>query len=180
MAIPLKIATEAKPDPYLRRQAWLYFRMHAGQRLTTFNYYILISSVVTTGIFAASLKEHPIPGAPMLLGAFLFVLSGTFWKLDKRNRELIDNAEGALRFFESCTEPKDHAGEPHLAKVFSREERITTSKRANMSFFTLKRHFTYADCFNVIFLVFAMAGVFGMVFGGIQLLALLWTIHFWR
>jgi hypothetical protein len=163
---------QKKQDDDLRKQAWQYFHMHAAQRLTTFNYYVVMSSVITTGIFAASLKDYPIVGGTLLLGIVLILLSITFWKLDKRNRELIKNAEAALKFFESCSELEDAGGEPHPAKLFSREERVTASKRANLSFFTLRRHFTYADCFRLVFLIFGLCGLAGMVFGVVRLVAL--------
>ena len=41
------------PDDFLRKQAWDYFVLHAGQRLTVFNFYIVISSVTATAYFSS-------------------------------------------------------------------------------------------------------------------------------
>jgi hypothetical protein len=164
------MSTENLEDSYLRKQAWDYFCVHAAQRLTTFKYYIVISSVITTGMFASFQRGYQITGTGLFLGFVLVMFSFTFSKLDKRNRELIDVAESALKVFESATKLESAVGGPHPAKVFSREEYLTADKRANLRFHTLRRHFTYGDCFRIVFLLFGLSGFGGMALGTIALI----------
>lgn len=168
------MSTEGREESYLRKQAWDYFQVHAAQRLTTFNFYVVISSVITTGVFATFQKDYQIFGASALLGFLLILFSFTFWKLDKRNKELIKNAEAALRFFENSSNFQDAGEEPHSVKLFLREEHVTNAKRANESFFALRRLFTYSDCFNIVFLTFALVGLSGLVFGIIKIWSSPW------
>ena len=144
--------------------------MHAAQRLTTFNYYIVISSVITTGMFASSQKDYPLIGASGFLGLVLILLSFIFWKLDLRNRELIGHGEAALKFFEGLARFESDHGEPHPAQVFLREDQITQEKRAKDCFLALRTsHFTYGRCLTAIFLLFGLVGAAGMVFSAVRL-----------
>ena len=83
-------------DIELRQQAWDYFEMHGNQRLTTFNFYILISSVVATALFTVLTSSAPRIG--WLPGGLLIFFSFVFYKLDSRNAELIKGAEAALKY----------------------------------------------------------------------------------
>ena len=49
-------------DEELRKQAWDYFQLQAGQRLTTFNFYIAISSLLTTGLATSFKADIGLPG----------------------------------------------------------------------------------------------------------------------
>jgi len=48
-------------DEELRKQAWNFFQMQAGQRLTTFNFYIAISSLLSTGLVATFKTDIDLP-----------------------------------------------------------------------------------------------------------------------
>ncbi|HYJ92297.1 MAG TPA: hypothetical protein VEV84_13385 [Pyrinomonadaceae bacterium] len=79
-----------------RQQAWDYFAIHASQRLTTFNFYLVIATLLTTGILASFQKQYEIRFAGIVLGLLLLIFSFVFWKLDQRNKHLIRHAEKAL------------------------------------------------------------------------------------
>ena len=85
----------------LRKQAWDFFQMQASQRLTTFNFYIALSSLLSGGLAANLKAQDGIQFVSILLGLLLVLFSFVFWKLDQRNRDLIKSAEDALKFFES-------------------------------------------------------------------------------
>src|SRR5262245_54786828 len=106
----------------LHKQSWDYFQLHSQQRLTTFNFYLIISSVITSALFATFYKDYKIPHLGILMGFLSSFFSFVFWKIDVRNRQLINTAITALIFFESTSELKDHVDEPHIGKVFMREE----------------------------------------------------------
>jgi hypothetical protein len=149
----------------LRKQAWDYFQMHAGQRLSTFNFYIVISSVLSTALFTSFQKDYRIPGVSVILGFLLAFFSFIFWKLDVRNKELIKNAEAALKFFESTRGPADSDEGVHVTKLFLHEEYHTDKKRSARYFFLWRRYWSYSDCFNLVFLAFECVGLSGIVVG---------------
>ena len=157
-------------DETLRKQAWDYFQMHSGQRLTTFNFYIVISSVITTAFFATLQKEYQVPQLGIALGFLLVFFSFVFWRVDIRNRQLIKGAESALKFFERTSELEDTNSEPHIAKIFLREEYETRLKRGNISLGLLEKHYSYSDSFNMVFLAFGAIGVLGVVITSIRAL----------
>lgn len=154
------------PDPHkehLRKQAWEYFNLHAGQRLKTFNFYIVICALLSTALFGLYQKEHSNPWIGLLLGTLLVLFSFIFWKLDERNRELIHHGEAALRFFETEADYDSENGIPHVAKVFSREGYETEEKRHVNKANFWERHFSYSDCFRRVFRAFAAVGILGVI-----------------
>lgn len=157
------MSDENKIDEALRKQAWDYFQMHSGQRLTTFNFYIVISSVITTALFTTFQKEYQVPRVGIALGLLLSLFSFIFWKVDTRNKQLIRGAEAALKFFEDTSELKDRDGEPHVAKVFRHEEYATTKRKAEKTLIPWKRHYSYSNSFNLVFLTFGLIGLLGAV-----------------
>ena len=145
----------------LRKQAWDFFQMQAAQRLTTFNFYIALSSLFSGGL-AASLKvQVDVPFVGVLIGLLLVLFSLVFWKLDHRNRDLIKSAEETLKFFESKVQLEDEDGKPHLAKRFMREEHETNALKAARSWRLWRNHYSYSECFRVVFLAFGIVGILG-------------------
>jgi len=129
----------------LRKQAWDYFQLHAAQRLTTFNFYLVACSAIAAGEVASFHKDFNFPALRIVLGCLLIVLSFVFWRLDERNRLLIKNAEAALKFFE-----EQDAKDPAVTHLFRMEERVTDSKGLF--------HLSYAMCFRIVFVVFGLLG----------------------
>jgi hypothetical protein len=155
-------------DP-LRKQAWDYFQMHASQRLTTFNFYIVISSVITTGLFSTFQKDYKATYLGTMLGLLLCFFSFIFWKVDIRNKQLIKGAEEALKFFESTTVLQDKDGEPHIAKIFQHEEYATKRRRERKSILLWKNYYSYSNSFNKVFLAFAIIGLIGALLSAIKI-----------
>jgi len=75
-----------------RQYVWNYFKLHASQRLITFNFYIVISTAIAAGYIVA-LGVNSIPVLVILLSFTISLLSFIFWKLDVRNKLLIKNAD---------------------------------------------------------------------------------------
>lgn len=148
-------------DEDLRKQAWDFFETQAGHRLTSFNYYIALSSLLSGGLAASFRDDVRIPFVGLLLGMLLVLFAFVFWKLDGRNRELIRSAEEALRFFESQASSAPEHGTPHVTTRFLREEHDTRARRAANSWRVWRNHYTYSDCFNVVFATFALVGLVG-------------------
>jgi hypothetical protein len=149
----------------LRKQAWDYFAIHASQRMSVFNYYIVLSSLITTGYFASLRADSHIEKAGPALGLLLSLFSFIFWQLDKRTRFLIKNGEEALSRFEE-SDPGDL-----VTKVFSNEKDKTAQARARNFTTALlwKWQLSYSDCLNSVFFLFAVAGMAGVIYSSATL-----------
>jgi hypothetical protein len=145
----------------LREQAWDFFHMQAGQRMTTFNFYIAIASLLSTGLAASFKVDVDFPLLGVALGLLLIVFSLIFWKLDERNRELIKGAERTLMYFERLSGLPDQDGKPHLAKRFTLEEAVSKEKRAKRSWCLWKNEYSYYECFKLVFAIFGVVGFAG-------------------
>ena len=152
--------SEAREE--LCKRAWDYFEMHASQRLETFNFYIVLSSVIATATFTI-LPSSQASRVSWLLGLLLIFLSFVFWKLDSRNKDLIKGAEAAIKYFEQNSDLNDDGEEPHVAKIFLREEFLTSKRRRKKSVFFWKNYLSYSNCFNIIFINFGLAGLASIV-----------------
>jgi hypothetical protein len=144
-----------------RKYVWDYFHMHASQRLTTFNFYIVISTLLATGLFATLRGDIRVQPYGIVLGLLLILLSFVFYKLDQRNKVFISNAENALKYIEGFENFPCQDNEPQPLMVFSREEYLTKLLKAQDSFWACRKHYTYANCFLIIFLSFGILGIIG-------------------
>lgn len=145
----------------LRKQAWDFFQMQATQRLTTFNFYIALSSLLSGGLAASLKAEESVSLLGVLLGFLLVLFSFVFWKLDHRNRDLIKGAEETLKFFESKTQFDNVEGKPHIAKRFTREDYDTNILKVARSWRLWRNHYSYSDCLGVVFVAFGIVGILG-------------------
>lgn len=153
-------------EEHLRKQAWDYFQVHSAQRLTTFNFYLGLSTATTAAVFLTFQRDYRMPSVGIILSLLLVFFSFVFWKLDGRNRELIKLSEEALKFFEEKSNLPDEDGQPHKAKLFSREARITEDREKAGEAYRLrfwKRRFSYATCFRAVIWIFALTGLSGFV-----------------
>jgi len=161
------MSDERNHHEYLRQYIWNYFQVHASQRLTTFNFYILISTVIATG-FLIVIRGMPI--LALILSIILILLSFIFWKLDIRNRQLIRNAEEGLKYLESKDRINDKTNAPHILNIFCYEEIQTEQLRLKKSVWPWNRVFTYYSCFKMVFIIFMILGLFGIIYSIIILI----------
>jgi len=125
-----------------RSYVWQYFQLHASQRLTTFNFYIIISSVIATGFFG-SLDPSRATYLGVILGFLLAFLSFIFWRLDCRTKQIIWYAEEALKELEALPE---FEGLPASVKIFTYEAARTDKQRAKRVFRVIRSHYSYSPC----------------------------------
>ncbi|MBA7657512.1 hypothetical protein ES703_65450 [subsurface metagenome] len=146
----------------IRQYLWKYFQLHSSQRLTTFNFYIGISAVITTG-YVLALKEGITPIVAVVLGLVLSLLSFIFWKLDERNKLMIKNAEEGLKYLEHQAGIQEDSDMAHILNIFTYEETETKKLKEAKSTWFWRKHFSYANCFNMVFALFGILGLLGVI-----------------
>ena len=156
----------------LRKQAWDFFQMQSGQRLTTFNYYVFICSVACTGLASSFRADSSNPYIGISFGLLLVLFSFIFLKIDHRNRDLIKGAEEALKFFERTSTIQDADDGPHIAKRFLREDFDTCNKKQAKSWKLWLNTYSYSECFRLVFTIFAVVGFSGASWSFFRLIGL--------
>lgn len=141
----------------MREYAWQYFSLHSDQRLKTFNFYVILSTVIAGGMLTI-LKDS---GNQLLASPLAFTIAFTsfiFWKLDIRNKQLIKHAEDALKYIEGHSGLGEGNGSPHVLTLFKHEEFKTNGLKRFPHSSLLHSHWSYSACFNAVFLVFGSMG----------------------
>jgi hypothetical protein len=145
-----------------RKYAWKYFEVHAGQRMSLFNFFAVISALLTGGLAATLKKDSAYPVFGLFLGVALVIISFVFWKLDKRVGYLIKHAETALKEIELLLSEKQEPTERDTA-LFCCEETETRKKQMLTPWYKLySYHMTYSQCFKVVYLMFGVIGIIGI------------------
>ncbi len=141
----------------LRDYAWKYFSLHADQRIKTFNFYVILATFAVGGMLTA-VKDSAPPWAIAIVGAILAALSFVFWKLDVRNKELVNHGEAALKRLEQESGYEDENSEPHVFNILIKEEHNTDTKKSEAKGDWPKCYMTYSDCFFAVFRLFGFGG----------------------
>jgi hypothetical protein len=153
----------------MRLYAWNYFQLHASQRLTAFNFYIVISTVLGTG-YLMSLKGDTISTIGIILGLLLSFLSFIFWKLDVRNKQMIKNAEDALKYLERQLNLENNNSNPHILQIFCYDESQAKMFKKSKSFWPWRSYYSYSKCFNLVFIILGVLGLLGTIYSAINTL----------
>ena len=125
---------------------WRYFELHAQQRMTVFNFFIAITSLLAAGIGYTLQQGDKYVMLTFLMGIFLSFISYIFWKLDQRVSLLIKNAEVALREIETL--------------LRNSNARIITKDNDNNALNTgLRSVWTYGKCFRMSFTIVGVTGI---------------------
>lgn len=123
---------------------WNYFDRHSSQRLQMFNYYILVSIAVLTGI-GVCLKES---SSLLVLAAFLLIfLNYIFKNIDQRTVSMIKEVEKSIIDFEE--------------KNIEAEYRIFTNEALNKS----EEIKSYSKTFSYVFNILDFIGIAFIVVG---------------
>ena len=146
-----------------RTYVWNYFKLHASQRLIAFNFYIVISTAIAAG-YLFTIESSSTPILAIIFSFTISLLSFVFWKLDVRNKQLINNAEKALKYLETLTHTQCNTNESNFLRIFTYEEEQTNRMKMSKSFWPWKNHYSYSKCFNIVFAAFGILGLLGMVY----------------
>jgi hypothetical protein len=147
---------EHEKEVMFRNYAWGYFSYHADQRMKTFNFFLVAAGLFAGGI-TTLLRDGGDPRWVCPLGIVLSLLSLIFWKLDQRNRQLVRNAEAAIKHLDSLHELPYQDGAPHVLHIFERDDHF--SERAKM-FPVSEGRFSYSKCLVLLFGLFTVLGLF--------------------
>jgi hypothetical protein len=133
--------------------AWKYFNVHATQRMSVFNFYLIFVGLLTAGMVKTFDQGFPFPWFGCVLGGSLILMSFIFWRFDERTRFLIQRGEDALKVLERSLQSPDET--IHPLQIFLSETAMTSSNR---------RWFwptTYTHCLRLTFGTFALLGLVG-------------------
>lgn len=138
--------------------AWNYFQLHAQQRMTVFNFYLVITGLIAAGLGACISQGDKLAPMQGVLGIFLSFITFIFWKLDQRVSFLIKRAEDSIASLETALETE--------ATLFSNE---TQSQLCTG--LSLKSPWTYGRSFRISFFVVGLVGLLFAINSLISLMA---------
>jgi len=145
-----------------REYAWSYFQLHANQRMSTFNFFIIVAALLTTALTTALPMASPCPFLGIVLGSSLMIAAFAFWMLDKRVRFLIKHAETSLKSIEKEWSNTGCANAQHVA-LFSAEEEMTRALRRSQALWPGTWQMSYSHCFGLVYLLFGGVGLVGLL-----------------
>jgi hypothetical protein len=144
-----------------RDYAWDYFQLHAGQRMSTFNYFIVLAALLTTGLAGTFVKDFKWNMVSTVLGLGLMVVSFAFWKLDQRVRFLIKHAESSLRQIEQKWTDEVARDGAFFANLFCKEQTETDRNRGQQNYRFWAWDLSYSNCFEIVYCFFGVLGLLG-------------------
>jgi hypothetical protein len=136
--------------------AWRYFALHTQQRISVFNFFIILSGILSTGIGAGFQAGKSMAPVVVILGALLALFSFVFYRLDERGSELVKLAEAALIAGETACLSE-------FARIIVDEAKLRTSPSA--------RSWTFGRSFRLIFWVMGIAGIVSSSYALCRLMA---------
>lgn len=135
-------------DREMLDHAWRYFALHAGQRISMFNFFVVVSGLVGAGLGACLQKGGHFYLLGAGLGALLSLVSFVFWKLDQRTSFLVKHAEDAISELEQSFPVTN-------ARLVGNERPKTDAEGSRL--------WTYGAAFRLVFRVVASIGVLGTI-----------------
>ena len=147
----------------LKEHVWNYFQLHAGQRMSIFNFFVVMSTLLTTALATSFTGKFNYPSIGIISGIGLVVIAFIFWKLDQRIRFLIKLAETALTAIESAwVNEKKTADNPQALFLIERIE-TETKRRESCWWKPQTWHLKYSECFGIAYIVFVIIGIIGTI-----------------
>ncbi|MFJ5377377.1 hypothetical protein ACIPSX_08495 [Pectobacterium sp. CHL-2024] len=125
---------------------WRYFELHAQQRMTVFNFYIAITSLLAAGIGFSLQQGGKFALFTTLMGVFVTFISFIFWKLDQRVSMLIKNAELALQDIECQFDSAS-------MRIITKDSKGSGLNKGVFS------AWTYGKCFRLSFFIVGVTGL---------------------
>jgi len=140
--------------------AWDYFQQHANQRIRYFNFFVILSSLMTTGLLTTFRESFHVPLIGMIIGILQMVFAFVFWKIDERNKFLTKNGENTIKEIERNYFFGNNHDYSQKLRFFTNEE-IETDKRARETRNIITKQMLHSRAFNLMFGVFFIIGFLG-------------------
>ena len=128
----------------LLRYSWDYFRVHADQRMSIFNFFVALAVLMTGGLVGTFHKNFGMPALGTVLG---FSRTSRLHSLSLRNTS---------RRSEVLTDRT-------FTQLFSWESAVTRGLRSSRKRWSPAAQFSYAQSFNLLFLFFGLVGAVGSI-----------------
>jgi len=125
--------------------------LHAQQRISVFNFFIVLSGILATGIGAGFQAGKTMTPVVAILGALLALFSFVFYRLDGRGSELVKLAEAALILGENTCMPE-------FARIIAEEGKSRAPAASS------PKTWTFGRSFRLIFWVMGIAGGVASIF----------------
>lgn len=139
--------------------AWRYFALHAGQRLTVFNFFTVLTGLTSAGIAAAMQGDRRFAIVGVALGILLTLLAIVFWKLDQRTAFLTKRAEDVAAQAEVQLLPVG-------AMIFADEPAALVDAQSGR--WIAGRIWTFGSSFRLIFVAAMLFGVTSAAICGLR------------
>lgn len=139
--------------------AWRYFELHAGQRMTVFNFFTVLTGLIAAGIAASIQGSLRFAIVGLVLGGVMVLLAFVFWKLDQRVSFLIKRAEDAQALAERHFLPDE-------IQLFSSEPCAMSRAQAGRS--RLVSQWTFGASFRLVFVMAALIGATSSALSGLR------------
>lgn len=134
--------------------AWNYFQQHAQQRISYFNFFVIFSTILLSGLIASfsrtvDNREFIVVG----IGSIQVFVAYIFLKIDERNRFLTQHSEEIIKSFES-----KYSTLPDSLKLFNESDRKTQAiKNYRPGLFGFMSH---GQAYKFIYIGFIIIGLF--------------------
>jgi hypothetical protein len=154
---------EAFSPKDLHKYAWDYFQLHAGQRMSLFNFFVVLAVLMTSALVATFQKDFKMPLIGMGVGLCLSFIAFVCWKLDQRVRYFLKNAERAFAKLEAAFPTVTSNAEPHATQLVRWEAYQTEKLRAVHCRWAPNAQFSYAQSLHLMFVIFGFGGLLGSI-----------------
>jgi hypothetical protein len=119
-------ADQSEVAKQAREHAWNWFVLHAGQRMQTFNFFLVATAFLLAAYASLLEKYHWAAFGVALLGSWLAVW---FYRLDMRSRQLVKAGERALVILEAQLSAAAEIAELKIVESVARAEPGSASYR---------------------------------------------------
>ena len=128
-----------------------YFELHSRQRLSCFNYFIAISSIILGAYGNILLKNGGAFYFELLFAILLFSISFVFLRIDLRNKHLIKHSENVIIKYEDILVNEN-------LKLFKNEEIYSSDIKSNLNY--LNRHmYSHSQLYKTIYLIYKIIAI---------------------
>lgn len=134
---------------------WKYFDRHADQRISYFNFFVVFSTILTSGAITVLQGSVDLRYTAIPIGIVQIFVGYMFLKIDQRNKFLTNHAENAIKDFE---QKNGNTGDQYTF-LFNREDELTIDHRASdkKKFFPL-RLISHGQAYKIIYVSFMIWG----------------------